>query len=172
MQHKSVVLVKPWWTSLCFLLFTLWWSSSRASGRAFIFSHRLMDFLEVFQGHIFSLFYKTALALSSLHASECQQNQLAGYVERLHWQRHVNNLLTNSRLWSETRLFDGKIAADVGAYRGRAVFRLFCKHPADLLLVSASWFVQRLCVCIDGLAHTYSWLTVSMKLSTFSGSLL
>lgn len=138
---------------LCSSLFTLWWSSAWALGRALIFQHRLMDCLEVFQGHIVSLFYKKAPALSSLHASECQQNQLAGYVVRLHWQRRAHNLLPNSLLWSGARLFDGQIAADVGVYQGTVVFRLFCKHPVDLLLVSVSWIVQRPCVCIDGCPH-------------------
>lgn len=111
---------------LCSLLYALWWSSAWALGTLIIFQHKLMDCLEVFQGRIFSLF-KKAPALSSLHESECQQNQLAGFVVRLHRQRCAQNLLPNSLLWSETRLFDEQIVADVGVYRGTALSRLFCK---------------------------------------------
>lgn len=124
------------------LLYVLWWSSAWALGRALIYQRRLMDCFEVFRGLISPLFKKTP-AMSRLHSSECQQNQLAGCVVRLHWQRHAHNLLPDSPLWSEARLFDGQIAADVGVYRGTAVFRLFCKQPVDLLLISVSWFVQK-----------------------------
>lgn len=72
---------------------------------------------------------------------------------RLHWHRHTHNLLPNSMLWSEALLFDGQIAADVGVHQGTAVFKLFCNHPVDLLLVSVPGFVQRPCVCIDGSPH-------------------
>lgn len=53
---------------------------------------------------------------SGRHASDHQQNQLAGYVVRLYYQRCAHNLFPNPLLWSGARLLDGQIVADVGVW--------------------------------------------------------
>lgn len=121
-------------------------------GRAPIFFRRLMESFRDISLDC-STHTQKALVQSNLHVSECQQNQLVGYAVRLYWQRHVHNFLPYSPLWSEARLFDGQIAADVDVYRGMAVFRFCCQRisPHFCFLVCG----LRPSAHIDGSKNTY-----------------